>query len=301
MADDARTSSPGSTRSRARPRLLAVLLGLAVAVFVPATTLHASALVATGNPHPYYVALGDSLSRGDQPNGAGKTKNTQHGYVDDLYKFYHQQVPGLLLDKLGCPGESTTTMIHGGLCSYSLGSQLNQAVAFVTTHDVAFMTIDIGANNVDGCIKGTSIDGNCVIAGITTASQELPVILGTLRAAAPTVPIFAMNYYDPFLALWLLGPSEHALAQATAGIGHSYNNILGAVYAAFSVPVADVETAFHGLDQTNVPALNLPLNVATVCAWTWMCAPAPRGPNIHLNATGYAVVAATFETTIGTI
>jgi hypothetical protein len=43
------------------------------------------------------------------------------------------------------------------------------------------------------------------------------------------------------------------------------------------------------------PTVKVPLNVARICQWTWMCAPAPRGPDIHANATGYREIAATFE------
>jgi hypothetical protein len=43
----------------------------------------------------------------------------------------------------------------------------------------------------------------------------------------------------------------------------------------------------------------VPLNVARICEWTWMCAPSPVGPNIHANATGYRHIAAAFERAIG--
>jgi hypothetical protein len=38
----------------------------------------------------------------------------------------------------------------------------------------------------------------------------------------------------------------------------------------------------------------VPLNVARICQWTWMCAPPPVGPNIHANDAGYHVIADTF-------
>jgi hypothetical protein len=36
--------------------------------------------------------------------------------------------------------------------------------------------------------------------------------------------------------------------------------------------------------------------VANVCNYTWFCAPAPAGPNIHANKTGYGIIAASFYT-----
>ena len=44
--------------------------------------------------------------------------------------------------------------------------------------------------------------------------------------------------------------------------------------------------------------MTAPLNVARICQWTWMCAPAPVGPNIHANDAGYAVMAQAFEAKI---
>ena len=53
--------------------------------------------------------------------------------------------------------------------------------------------------------------------------------------------------------------------------------------------------------QTTVFTPALPLNVSLICAWTWMCAPPPVGPNIHPNAAGYWVIAGTFAKTIGVL
>ena len=57
--------------------------------------------------------------------------------------------------------------------------------------------------------------------------------------------------------------------------------------------VADVSTAFRSTVTTpvTVPALGgaVPTNVATICAWTWMC----QLGDIHANDAGYAVMADT--------
>jgi lysophospholipase L1-like esterase len=53
-------------------------------------------------------------------------------------------------------------------------------------------------------------------------------------------------------------------------------------------------------DTAPLPGVGtVPLNVARICGWTWMCAPAPVGPNIHANAAGYQQIAAAFEQAIG--
>ena len=103
----------------------------------------------------------------------------------------------------------------GSPCTYRQGSQLAAAVAFIRTHrsQVALITIDIGANDVDGCATATTINQTCVTAGIASVEQNLPLILGALRdAAGPRTVIAGMNLYDPFLADYLAGPAGQAAA-----------------------------------------------------------------------------------------
>ena len=107
--------------------VLTVLLASLLAVGLVAPTGTAAA-----NPPPpttYYLALGDSLSQGFQDGHI-----TDKGYVDDLYATLKVSNPRLELEKLGCPGESTTTMISGGICPYPEGSQLAQAKQFISDH-----------------------------------------------------------------------------------------------------------------------------------------------------------------------
>jgi hypothetical protein len=78
-------------------------------------------------PATYYLALGDSLSQGVQPDAAGHSAETGQGYPDQLYAMLRPGQPALHLVKLDCPGETTATMIHGGICRYPAGSQLAAA------------------------------------------------------------------------------------------------------------------------------------------------------------------------------
>ena len=55
---------------------------------------------------PYYLALGDSLAVGIQPDASGLYKPTAQGYADDLHALYRARLPGLQLVKLGCSGET---------------------------------------------------------------------------------------------------------------------------------------------------------------------------------------------------
>jgi lysophospholipase L1-like esterase len=278
----------------ARSSLAPALAGAALLTLVLAGALPALA----GGQTAYYLALGDSLAQGVQPNLSGASVETTQGYADDLYGLYRAEVVGLQLAKLGCPGETTTTMIHGGICYPAGTSQLDRAVAFLRSHHVVLVTIDIGANNVLPCVGLSGIDTGCINQGVGEVAHDLPYILQQLRAAAGAgVPIVAMNYYDPVLAEWLQGPAGQALAKQSVQFTVFFNNVLESIYAAAGVPVADVQAAF----QTTTFTPGLPLNVTLICAWTWMCAPSPVGPNIHPNAVGYWVIAGTFAKTIGVI
>jgi lysophospholipase L1-like esterase len=258
-----------------------------------------SVLAPAAAAQTYYVALGDSLSVGYQPINGGLPP--YQGYADDLKLQLSQTVPGLTLVKLGCIGETSTTMVQGGHCdNYPLGSsQLDAAVSFLQTHQVALVTIDIGANDVDGCVSPTAIDTSCIQKGFQSVGANLPWILSQLRrAAGPHTAIVGMNYYDPFLAAWALGKAGQALALETLASATDFNVLLGAIYQAFHVPVADVAHAFRTYNFLPVPGENLPVNVFLILAWTYMGAPSPIGPNIHPNAAGYAAIAGAFASKI---
>src|ERR1700759_4640480 len=113
-----------------------IALVIAVAAVVTACSASSPSARPTAAPTPasYYLALGDSLSQGVQPDAAGTSVETAQGYPDQLYAILHRGRPGLQLVKLGCPGETTGTMINGGICPYGQGSQLAAATAFLTAH-----------------------------------------------------------------------------------------------------------------------------------------------------------------------
>ena len=256
----------------------------------------------TAPPASYYLALGDSLSLGVQPAALGASVRTGQGYANQLYAGWRRRLPGLRLVKLGCLGETTGTMIHGGICHYRAGSQLAAAVAFLRAHRsrVAMITLDIGANDAEKCLATPSpleLAG-CVATVIPRAAANLKTILATLRRAAGRVKIVAMNYYLPALAQWRHGFTGELIARLAEGATAGYNAVLGGVYRSDGIPVANVYAAFHTASfspDVMVPGLGrLPRNVATICQWTWECTAPPRGPNQHPNRTGYQVIAHAF-------
>jgi lysophospholipase L1-like esterase len=275
-------------------------------------------------PPSYYLSLGDSLARGVQPDSAGASLPTAGGYPELLHAALRRGAPGLRLVKLGCSGETSATMIHGGICRYRDGSQLAAAEQFLRAHRgrVSLVTIDIGANDPNSCFAGSPLTRAtaCVGSRIPRTAANLRTILSGLRAAGGShVKIIGMSYYVPELAAWvyggeldatgvpvtglpaagLTGAGGKVIAALTERLVAGYNALLGGIYHHYDATVADVFAAFRSSDFTGrvrVPRLGmLPPNVAAICTLTWACTPAPRGPNEHPNDRGYATIAAAFQ------
>lgn len=277
-------------------------------VLLAAVTALLGAGCSSGSPVPvsYYLSLGDSLAVGVQPDANGASVPTGDGYADQLYATLRPSHPGLRLVKLGCLGETTSSMISGGKCRYREGSQLAAALAFLRAHQghVFLVTLDIGANDPEHCLSlatagslGSAL--SCIQSVFSGSSGNLTTIVSRLHAAAGSgTKMIGMNYYLPALGEWRSGMLGQEVARLIAQLTSSYNKQLESVYGQYSVPVADVFGAFATLDFGNprpVAGLGvLPHNVALICQLTWECTPPPRGPNQHANRAGYAVIASAF-------
>jgi lysophospholipase L1-like esterase len=211
--------------------------------------------------------------------------------------------PKLELVKLGCPGESTTSMRFGSQpptsvvsCGtpsyyknvlYPKGTQLDEAVGFLRAHkdNVALVTIDIGANDLarldaHGNLVPSEFEPAGCATQIAAVVANLTAILADLGAAAgPDVPIVGMTYYDVFARLCY---SDASLVFVCRWVDTG-NAALVNTYEAARVPVADVAGAFENDD--------LPAATAHVCAWTWFCV----SGDTHPNVLGYGVIARAFE------
>ena len=260
----------------------------------------------------YVVSLGTSLSVGIQPDDSGVLLPTNDGYSDQLFD---QIRPGfeagganreLRLVKLGCPGETLDDMINGGSCPYVAGSQLGAAVDFLEDNadKVYLLTIDIGGNDFrnSGCITDT-VDFNCVNTLTTQIAADLGSVLAALNGAAdPATTIIGMNYYNPYLSSWLEGSGGQTLATDSAQAAVVFNDLLGVTYATAAASMADVYAAFESNDfttmvSTSLPSPNdmLPVSVANICSFTYMCDAPPVGPDIHANIAGYSLIATAIE------
>lgn len=288
--------------------LLMVMVVLATGPAQASESSDTSARSGTQSSEKYYISLGDSLAAGTQPDASGENiPFTDDAYTNVLYSLTKWRFDNLKHIKLGCPGETTASMIDGvksgGICSYDQGtvqlpptgteSQLTAALDFIQTHpgQIAFITIDLGANDLLGCLSESDLD-KCVMEQSSAVAGNLDKILRRLRGAAPDVPIVGMNYYNPKLGAWLLGPGGQIVAQQTTALFVQFNtSVLAPVYGKFQVPIADVTGTY--LTTNFTPIAGTPINVLTVCHLTWAC-DAQRKFNIHPNRLGYAVIASTF-------
>jgi len=271
-------------------RLAVIGFIFALLVGVNHSTVHAQA---PPGPPIYYLSLGTSLAAGVQADPlTGEDIVTETSYPNLLADSLREtRIPKLSHVNLGCPGETSETLIHGGKCAYPRGSQLEQAVNFLHAHRklTALITIDVGANDVRQCVDGVTVDTACLTENLEQVSYNLAYILETLQEVAPNVPIVAMNYYNPFLAYYFVDP---VAAEQTIPLQMLVNLTLETIYNCYGVPVVDVAGAFMSYDLVTDENLNtIPDSLDWLCTWTWMCS----HQNIHPNEAGYAMIADLFQ------
>jgi hypothetical protein len=235
----------------------------------------------------YYLALGDSVPVWDGV----------HSYPHLLENHYGSGIAGLTLKDMAVSEATTTSMLDGG--------QYQAAVRFLQKHvgHVALITIDIGGNDVVHCATPSGIDMACVTNGLVTMKTNLTTMLAGLGAAAPSVPIIGMNYYDPYLGDWLAGGAARALALGSLAVVAQLNSDLEAVYGGPSV-TADVQGTFKTADDISMvgsPWGRVPVDVARACSWLdIVCRRGqPEGFGDDPTITGQTKIAAAFERTIG--
>jgi lysophospholipase L1-like esterase len=284
--DNAASGGPGA----GAPRVLAVV---ALTVVLVAALVGVDILVLSRNnpalalsPH-YYMALGDSLSFGYQPN-----LDFSSGFADDIFNDLHQAgVTGVV--NYACVGESTETMVHGGCTgrfahhgSYS-GPQLQAAIDFlkqeVNQGHVSPITLEIGSNDVIDdwdpatCTAGPRVDADLAQMDANLTQVILPQLLAALksRTNANNGDLHLLNYYNPYAKQ--CPDSPHFV--------HTLNDHLAADAAQLKVPVVDVYTKFGGDTGT----------ADNICEYTWICS---QFHDIHPTNKGYQAIAQAVETAL---
>jgi lysophospholipase L1-like esterase len=243
---------------------------------------HMFALV---GPKQHYLALGDSLAFGFQPD-----LNFSSGYVNDYYSNLKGHGVKSLAN-MACPGETSVTFLNGK-CPYTYlrkfpyaGPQLDAALDYLAFYAgrVSPVTLDIGSDDVKGDINTKT----CVVnetqfqADLATLDRNLTqTILPQLHAALIvhgqlTGDLVMMNYYDPYQNIC---PNSMAFTE-------TINQHLASDVSPFGTMV-DVFIAFGGSTTPN----------PRICSYTWMCS---IFQDIHATSRGYRVIAATFESGSG--
>lgn len=265
------------------------------------TTLATSTTGVTATTLPstvYYLSLGDSVGMWDGPRS----------YPYLIAADYRAQ--GLLrlrLVDMSCSGETTSSMISHSTCAPG-GSQYRNAVRFLRGHRgaVVLVTIGIGGNDVVGCASLT-IAAGCLAAGLRTMQANLALILtGLRRAAGPAVRFVGMNIYDPLLGDWLAPGAGRALALAAVTGVKQLSNDMDERFAAASIPVANVESAFDSNDLAQFAASpwgRVPVAVERACQLLDITCRAGfvEGFGDDPNDAGAVVIARTFEHVIGVL
>jgi lysophospholipase L1-like esterase len=265
-----------------RYRLLAVLLLLAIGA-VPERHVAASATTLVG-PRLIYLALGDSVAWGYQPN-----HDPWHGYTDDLTSNFEQRgARQIRQEDLACQGENTDTFINGG-CPYASinkvrysGSQLQAALTSIHRYPglVSPVTINIGPTDFAALIHSASCDQPALAGAVQRLAQfdaNFTYILAQLQEALHgTGDLLTMNFYFPDGGSC---PQLEPLVQA-------FNSHLAADAAQYGVPMADVFGAFGGFSAPN----------PDTCGYTWICT---SYHDLHPNDNGYAAIARAFESAAG--
>ena len=267
------------------PGVLVVLMAFAFVPAAFAASNHSTQPDWSNGLKQHYLALGDSLAYGYQPCllTSPPTCSTADGYVPDLFKSLQSEGVKDYLN-LGCPGETSSTLINGGICKV-YPSQLVAALAYLNANagKVSPVTLDIGANDMLNKYNFNPV--TCVVnkGGFWTSLKTLDAnltgtILPSLKKALTvkgrvTGEIVMINYYDP---LQNICPNSVHYSQIINR--HLANDVRG-----FG-SIVNVFRAFGGPKSPN----------PNICTLTWMCSVG----DIHANNKGYSVIADTFADAI---
>jgi lysophospholipase L1-like esterase len=291
-------SSTRRLRSARRPLFAAavvLILGLA-ALLGNAAIASRSSQPASPSPQAYYLALGDSLTYGYQPNRANGAPPSAFdtGFVDVFGARLRTLSPKLQVVNYGCPGETTVTFTRGGCPAFAdhmklhdsfRGSQLKAALSFLRAHpgQVSPITVTLWGNDwfavlLDTCKGKVACVRKHGPKAIAALGTRLTSIVKRLRTAAPGAEIVVTGAWNP----------DPAQLKPLKGTYRSLNASIARAAAASHAGLAKMGPAFN-------PPGTLRAQKARLCARTFICS---KGDPHPTNA-GYRAMADAFMTASG--
>jgi lysophospholipase L1-like esterase len=220
----------------------------------------------------YYVAIGDSLAA-----NVG-VEDPAVGYVSRFHtQLERVDATAYGLANFGISGETSGTLLHGG--------QLDEAVAFAAANDVAYVTIDIGANDLLGHLASADCSADIDAPACTDRinitlvaySRNIDSIFERVDAAIPGATVVVLTTYNPFSfgfegELYFEARSNEILGEL--------NRIAASAADSFGFLVADGSTPMRGTATSTTHMVDVP-------------------PDIHPNALGYDVLTGALVAAIG--
>jgi lysophospholipase L1-like esterase len=218
----------------------------------------------------FYVALGDSLAANvgvDSP---------RYGYVSRVHRQLQlRDGREYGLYDLGVSGETSASLIRGG--------QLDEAVSFMSTHRVAYVTVDIGANDLLGhltsadCSQGLDAPAcqQRLESALAAYQPNITAIFDAIHQAAPEAQIVFLEAYNPFS----LGTGTTFEEETNTTLGQ-LNDLGAAAALSQDLLVADGFGPMQGEAAYTTHMLDSP-------------------PDIHPNGLGYDVLAQAVMAALG--
>lgn len=220
---------------------------------------------ATAEGERYYVALGDSLA------AAVGVAGYAEGYVSQVHRELSLRDGAVYgLRNFGVSGETSGTML--------LGSQLASALDFGAARDIAYVTIDVGANDLLGHLASSDCSEDieaapCVArieTSLTAYRENISAIFAATDEAFPDATVIFLLAYNPFS----LGFEDEVAFEAQSNDALAALNAIAVEQAGqYDILIADGFTPMRGTTTATTHMTDLP-------------------PDIHPNAVGYDVLTA---------
>ena len=223
----------------------------------------AGVAAATAEGSPMYIALGDSLAAAVGVDGYAE------GYVSQVHRELSLRDGAVYgLRNYGVSGETTGTMLLGG--------QLDEAVEFGNSRDVAYVTIDIGANDLLGHLASADCADDILAPAcaaridlsLAAYAENIDEIFATVEEAFPDATIVFLQAFNPFS----LGFEDQVAFEAQSNDAlASLNAVAASAAAEYGIVVADGFSPMRGTTTLTTHMTDTP-------------------PDIHPNEAGYDVL-----------